>query len=48
MKKNLTLSRQQGQIIDVKCEKSQQICHFEFFSAIFELIRELLICNLHN
>ena len=32
------LSRQQSQIIDVKCEKSQKICHFAFFSAIIELV----------
>ena len=42
------LLRPQGQIIDVKCEKSQKISHFEFFSAIIELVRELLISNMHN
>ena len=42
------LSRPQGQIIDVKCEKSQQIGHFEFFSAIIELVQKLLISNMHN
>ena len=26
------LSRPQGQIIDVKCEKSQKIGHFDFFN----------------
>ena len=42
------LSRPQGQIIDVKCEKSQKIGHFFFFSAIIELVQELLISNMHN
>ena len=31
---------EQGQMIDLKCEKLKKIDHFEFFSAIFELIRE--------
>ena len=48
MKKLSKLSRPQGQIIDVKCKKSQLIGHFEFFSAIIELVQELLICNMHN
>ena len=34
------LSRPQVQIIDVKGEKSQSVGHFEFFSAIIELVRE--------
>ena len=38
MKNFFKLSRPQGQIIDVKCETSQQIVHFEFFSAIIELV----------
>ena len=42
------LSRPQGQIIDVKCEKSQKIGHFFFFSAIIELVREVVISNMHN
>ena len=42
------LSRPQGQIIDVKCEKSQQIGHFDFFSAIIELVLELDISNMYN
>ena len=42
------LSRPQGQIIDVKCGKSQKNGHFEFFSAIIELVQELLISNMHN
>ena len=46
--KPFMLSRPQGQIIDVKCKKSQSIGHFEFFSAIIELVRELLINNMHN
>ena len=46
---NLKLLRTQGQIIDVKkCEKSQLIGHFNFFSAIIELVRELLISRIHN
>ena len=40
------LSRPQGQIIDVKCEKSQEIGHF--FPAIIELVRELVTSNMHN
>ena len=32
----------EGQIIDVK------ISHFDFFSAIIELVRELHICSMHN
>ena len=40
--------RAQGQIIVVKCEKSQKIGHFEFFSAVIEIVRELLISNMHN
>ena len=46
--KLFNLSRPQGQIIDVKCEKSQSIGHFFFFSAIIELVRELVISNMHN
>ena len=42
------LSRPQGQIIDVKWEKSQLIGHFFFFPAIIELVQELLISNIHN
>ena len=42
------LSHPQDKNIDVKCEKSQLIGHFEFFSAIIELILELLISNMHN
>ena len=42
------LSRPQGQIIGVKCEKSQLISHFEFFSFIIELVQELLISHMHN
>ena len=42
------LSRPQGQIIDVKWEKSQEIGHFFFFSAIIELVQELLISNKHT
>ena len=42
------LSRPQGQIIDVKCEKSQSIGHFFFSPAIIELVRELVISNMHN
>ena len=39
------LSRPQGQIIDVKCENSAIL---KFFSAIIELVQELLISNMHN
>ena len=46
--KRFKLSRPQGQIIDVKCEKSQEIVHFDFFSAIIEVVQELLISNMHN
>ena len=46
--KNFKLSRAQGQIIDVKCEKSQLIGHLKKISAIIEPIRELVICNMHN
>ena len=44
------LSRPQGQIIDVKCKKSQQIGYFEFFTAIIQLVRELPIrpSNMQN
>ena len=42
------LSRPQGQIIDVKSEKSHQIGHFEIFSAIIELAQELLISSMHH
>ena len=42
------LSRPQGQIFYIKCEKSQLNSHFEFFSAIIELVRELFIINMHN
>ena len=43
MNKHLDLSRPQGKIRDIKCEKSQLISHFDFFSAIIELVRELVI-----
>ena len=36
------LSCPQGQTIDVKCKKLQQICGFDFFSAIIEHGRELV------
>ena len=43
------LSRPQGQIIDVKCEKIAINRPFLiFFSAIMELVQELLISNMHN
>ena len=46
---NLKLILQpQGQIIDVKCKKSQLIGHFDFFSAIIILVRELVISNMPN
>ena len=34
------LSRPQGKIIDIKCEKSQWVGHFELFQAIFKFFRE--------
>ena len=45
---NLKLLRPQGQIIDIKCKKSQLIGIFDFFSAIIKLVRELVIWNMHN
>ena len=39
------LTRTQGQIIDVKCEKSAIL---NSFSAIIELVWELVICNRHS
>ena len=46
---NLKLSRPQGQIIYVKCKKIaiNQLFNF-FFSAIIELVKELVISNMHN
>ena len=44
-----TLLRPQGQIIDVKMRKmtvNRSFC--EFFSAIIEIVRELVISNMHN
>ena len=46
--KNFKLSRPQGQIIDVKCEKIAINRPFFFFSAIIKLFQELLISNMHN
>ena len=40
-----SLLRPQGQIIDVKCKKSAILI---FFPAIIELVRELLISNMHK
>ena len=42
------LSRQQGQIIDVKWENHNKSATLIFFSAITELVRELVICNMHD
>ena len=42
------LSRTQVKIFEVKCEKSQYISHLDYFLAIIELVRELLISNMHN
>ena len=44
MKNFFKLSRSQGEIIDVKCEKSAIL----IFLAIIELVRELVISNMHN
>ena len=41
-------SRPQGKIIDIKCEKSQEIGNFELFSAFSELFRELVMSNMQN
>ena len=46
--KTFKLSHPQDQIIDVKGEKSQSVGHFDFFSAIIEFVRELVISNMHN
>ena len=40
----LKLLRRQGQIIDVKCKNRILI----FFPAIIEVVREMLISNMHN
>ena len=42
------LSRPQGQIIDVKGEKSQKSAILNFFSAIIELVREVVNSNMQN
>ena len=44
--KRFMLSRPQDQIIDVKCENRNK--SGIFFTAIIELVRELLIRNMHN
>ena len=44
---NLKLLRPQGQIIDLKCEKSQLIGFF-FSLANIELVRELVTSNMHD
>ena len=46
--KMLKLSRLQGQIIDVKWENRNKSAILNFFSAIIELVQELLISNMHN
>ena len=44
-----SLLRLQGQIIDVKCKKNRnKSAILKFFSAIIELLEELLISNMHN
>ena len=42
------LSRPQGQIIDVNEKNHNKSAIFFFFSAIIELVQELLISNIHN
>ena len=42
------LSRPKGQIIDIKCENLNKSAIEKFFSAIIELVRELVISNMHN
>ena len=38
----------QGQIIDVKCKNLYKSAIFNFFSVIIELVREIVISNIHN
>ena len=47
-KQLLKLSHPQGEIIEVKIVKSQLIGHYYFFPAIIELVRKLVINNMHN
>ena len=42
------LSRRQGQIIDVKGENRNKSAIVNFFSAIIELVREVVISNMQN
>ena len=42
------LSRPQGQIIDLNEKNRNKSAIFFFFSAIIELVQELLISNIHN
>ena len=47
-KKLLMLSRPQGQIIDLKAKNRNKSAILNFFSAIIDLVRELVISNMHN
>ena len=44
----LKLSCLQGQIIDVNEKNRNKSAILNFFSAIIELVQELLISNMHN
>ena len=46
--KLFNLLRPQGQIIDENVENLNKSAIFFFFSAIIELVRELVISNMHN
>ena len=46
--KMLKLSRLQGQIIDENEKNRNKSAILNFFSAIIELVQELLISNMHN
>ena len=46
--KKFMLSRTQGQIIDLKCKNRDKSAFLIFFIAIIELVREILISNMHN
>ena len=43
-----SLLRPQGQIIDVNAKNDNKSTILNFFPAIIELVRELVISNMHN
>ena len=47
-KKLFRLSRPQGQIIDINAKNQNKSAILKKFSAIIELVQELLISNMHN